>query len=83
MGWWVIPMPVVAIVVVVYGITTHRRWVWAIAGAYVVVSLLLFLFPRWHGRSRRSRIHAHSAFTLVSSGDGTISPLPDTYRVKA
>jgi len=37
-------MPVVAIVVVVYGITTHRRWVWAIAGAYVVVSLLLFLF---------------------------------------
>jgi len=44
MAWWVIPMPVVAIAVVVYGITTHRRWVWAIAGAYVVVSLLLFLF---------------------------------------
>jgi len=44
MVWWGILSPVVAIAAVIYGITTHRRWVWAIAGAYVVVSLLLFLF---------------------------------------
>ena len=44
MAWWGIPMPVVAIAAVVYGITTHRRWVWAIAGAYLVASFLLFLF---------------------------------------
>ena len=44
MGLWGIPIQVVALAAVAYGIATHRRWVWAIAGAYVVVSLLLFLF---------------------------------------
>ena len=43
MGRWEIPVPVVAIAAVVYGITTHRRWVWAIAGACLMVSFLMFL----------------------------------------
>ena len=43
MVWWGVPMPVVAIAAVVYGITTHSRWVWAVAGAYLVVSALAFL----------------------------------------
>ena len=42
MAWWGIPIQVVALAAVVYGITTHRRWVWAIAAAYLVVSFLAF-----------------------------------------
>ena len=33
-----------AVAAIVYGIAAHKRWLWAIAGAYLAVSFLLFLF---------------------------------------
>jgi hypothetical protein len=42
MAFWGIPLPVAA-VAIIYGIATHRRWLWAIAGAYLAVSFLTFV----------------------------------------
>ncbi len=43
MDLWGIPILGVAVAAVVYGIVTHRRWLWAISGAYIAVSVLAFL----------------------------------------
>ena len=70
MVWWGILSPVVAIAAVIYGITTHRRWVWAIAGAYVVVSLLLFLFLGGIGSILRGSGSISGCTSAGGSGTG-------------
>jgi len=43
MVWWGIPIEVIAVAAFIYGIVTHRRRFWVVAGVYIAVSLITFV----------------------------------------